>query len=214
MFFLFSLLDREVAAGLASYFCHFLDVCTPPIASQYSLFTVHTTLSSPKSSFSHSPRECVLDRETSPSIIRVLDRFFFGHPLLTCAAVSTFATTCCWNHRVLIRFDSGKIEALCKVSDALKKGEGTRNVYVDGCVYMLQAQLAEEKARRRNKDDGGQSAPGTELSMNNGFVSPGGMYTNQPLMKTYVRVGSRRRYKRRALRTPYSGNGVLRIKNE
>ncbi|BAT97722.1 hypothetical protein VIGAN_09125100 [Vigna angularis var. angularis] len=67
MFFLFSLLDREVAAGLDSSFCHFLDACTPPIASQHSLFTVHTTLSSPKSSFSHSRRE------------RVLDRFFFRH---------------------------------------------------------------------------------------------------------------------------------------
>ncbi|XP_052736101.1 uncharacterized protein LOC128197726 isoform X4 [Vigna angularis] len=81
-------------------------------------------------------------------------------------------------------------------------------------VVVLEAQLAEEKARRRNKDDGGQSMPRAEPSMNSGFVFPSGMYTNESPMKTYVRVGSQRRYKGRVLRTLYTRNGVLRIKNE
>ncbi|XP_052736098.1 uncharacterized protein LOC128197726 isoform X1 [Vigna angularis] len=224
----------------------------------------------------------------------------------------------CWGslvYRYLLR-------SLCKASNALKKGKGTRNIYVDGCIYMfqiniffrygfvsisfppegpiekfprilhwmnknvgdnfikqvhddvyvgassndkkdekhyrptpkkkddqptpikiqkrkcresfmraledqkylikelkrrvvvLEAQLAEEKARRRNKDDGGQSMPRAEPSMNSGFVFPSGMYTNESPMKTYVRVGSQRRYKGRVLRTLYTRNGVLRIKNE
>ncbi|KOM56266.1 hypothetical protein LR48_Vigan10g215800 [Vigna angularis] len=191
------------------------------------------------------------------------------------------------------------IQSLCKASEGLKKGKGTTNVYVDGCVYMLQvwffehfvppegpidkfprilhwmnrtfgdkfvkrcmetglvlddvyvgastkdkkeyrptptrkdaqptpkkiqkrnrretfmraledqeflieelkrrvagleAQLAEEKARRKNKDHGGENVPRTEPSMNTGFVSPTDIDTNQQLLKTYVRVGSRRRY--------------------
>ncbi|KOM53377.1 hypothetical protein LR48_Vigan09g203600 [Vigna angularis] len=209
--------------------------------------------------------------------------------------------------------------SLCKASEGLKKGKGTTNVYVDGCVYMLQvwffelfvppegpidkfprilhwmnisvgdkfvkwcmetglvvddvyvgastkdkkeyrptptrkdgtrrpnkkqkrnrretfmraledqeflieelkrrvasleAQLAEEKARRQNKDHGGQSVPHTEPSMNTGLVSPTDIDGNEQPLKTYVRVGSRRRYKGRALRTPYTGTVVLRIKNE
>ncbi|KOM37822.1 hypothetical protein LR48_Vigan03g120400 [Vigna angularis] len=158
-------------------------------------------------------------------------------------------------------------------SEALKKGKGTTNIYVDGCVYMLQvwffehfippegpiekfprilhwmninvgdnfvkrvmetgvvcvllfeffmfwsvagleAQLAEEKARRKTKDHGGESAPRIEPSINTGFVSPNGIDTNQPPLKTYVKVGSRKRYKGRALRTSYTGTVMLRIKNE
>ncbi|KOM48513.1 hypothetical protein LR48_Vigan07g221700 [Vigna angularis] len=53
-------------------------------------------------------------------------------------------------------------------------------------VVVLEAELAEEKARRTNKDDDGQSVPHAEHFMNNGFVSPGGMSTNPPPMKTYV----------------------------
>ncbi|KOM55794.1 hypothetical protein LR48_Vigan10g168600 [Vigna angularis] len=79
-------------------------------------------------------------------------------------------------------------------------------------VVVLEAELVEEKARRRNEDDGGQSVPREELSMNIGFFFPGGMSTNQPSMKTYVRMGSRRRYKSRELRTPYIG--FVRIKYE
>ncbi|KOM26314.1 hypothetical protein LR48_Vigan252s002600 [Vigna angularis] len=63
-------------------------------------------------------------------------------------------------------------------------------------VATLEAQLAEEKARRQNKDDVGQSVPRTEPSDIDGNEQP---------LKTYVRVGSRRRYKGRALRTPYTG---------
>ncbi|KOM51193.1 hypothetical protein LR48_Vigan08g202000 [Vigna angularis] len=37
-------------------------------------------------------------------------------------------------------------------------------------VATLEAQLAEEKARRQNKDDVGQSVPRTEPSVNTGFV--------------------------------------------
>ncbi|KOM29462.1 hypothetical protein LR48_Vigan695s000300 [Vigna angularis] len=81
-------------------------------------------------------------------------------------------------------------------------------------VAGLEAQLAEEKARRQNKDHGGESVPRTEPSMNTGFVSPTDIDTNQQPLKTYVRAGSRRRYKGRALRTPYTGTVVLRIKNE
>ncbi|KOM37900.1 hypothetical protein LR48_Vigan03g128200 [Vigna angularis] len=81
-------------------------------------------------------------------------------------------------------------------------------------VVGLEAQLAEEKAKRQNKDQGGESVPRTESSMNTGFVSPTDIDTNQQPLKTYVRVGSRRRYKGRALRTPYTGTVVLRIKNE
>ncbi|KOM57542.1 hypothetical protein LR48_Vigan11g057500 [Vigna angularis] len=213
------------------------------------------------------------------------------------------------------------VRGLCKASDGLKKGKGTTNVYVDGCVYMLQvwffehfvppegpidkfprilhwmnrsvgdkfvkrcmeiglvvddddvdvgastkdkkeyrptptrkdaqprpnkiqkrnrretfmrtleeqeflieelkrrvagleAQLAEEKAKRQNKYHGGESVPRTEPSMNTGFVSPTDTDTNQQALKTYVRVGSQRRYKGRALRTPYTRTVVLRIKNE
>ncbi|KOM52546.1 hypothetical protein LR48_Vigan09g120500 [Vigna angularis] len=81
-------------------------------------------------------------------------------------------------------------------------------------VPGLEAQLAEEEARRKNQDHGEESAPRTEPSMNTGFVSPSGIDTNQPPLKTYGRVGSRRRYKGRALRTPYTRTVVLRIKNE
>ncbi|XP_052725326.1 uncharacterized protein LOC128194250 [Vigna angularis] len=81
-------------------------------------------------------------------------------------------------------------------------------------VATLEAQLAEEKARRQNKDDVGQSVPRTEPSVNTGFVSPTDIDGNEQPLKTYVRVGSRRRYKGRALRTPYTGTVVLRIKNE
>ncbi|KOM25639.1 hypothetical protein LR48_Vigan148s000300 [Vigna angularis] len=81
-------------------------------------------------------------------------------------------------------------------------------------VAGLEAQLAEEKERRQNKDHGGESVPRTEPSMNTGFVSPTDIDTNQQPLKTYVRVGSRRRYKGRTLRTPYTGTVVLRIKNE
>ncbi|KOM26482.1 hypothetical protein LR48_Vigan277s000200 [Vigna angularis] len=186
------------------------------------------------------------------------------------------------------------VRGLYKALDALKKGKGTCNVYVDGCVYILQvwfcenfsppkgpiekfprilhwmkinlgdnfvkgvmetgvvhhdvdvgvsvkdkkdekddqprpkmkddqptpkrrvvvleSKLAEEKARRRNKDDGGQSVPREELSMNTGFFPPGGMSINPPSMKTYVRIRPRRRYKSRVLRTPYTG--FVRIKYE
>ncbi|XP_017412866.2 uncharacterized protein LOC108324430 [Vigna angularis] len=72
-------------------------------------------------------------------------------------------------------------------------------------VATLEAQLAEEKARRQNKDDVGQSVPRTE---------PSDIDRNEQPLKTYVRVGSQRRYKGRALRTPYTGTVVLRIKNE
>ncbi|KOM37198.1 hypothetical protein LR48_Vigan03g057900 [Vigna angularis] len=81
-------------------------------------------------------------------------------------------------------------------------------------VASLEAQLAEEKARRQNKDDVGQSVPRTEPSVNTGFVSPTDIDGNEQPLKTYVRVGSRRRYKGRAFRTPYTGTVVLRIKNE
>ncbi|KOM57735.1 hypothetical protein LR48_Vigan11g076800 [Vigna angularis] len=81
-------------------------------------------------------------------------------------------------------------------------------------VAGLEAQLAEEKAKRQNKYHGGESVPRTKPSMNTGFVSPTDIDTNQQALKTYVRVGSRRRYKGRALRTPYTGAVVLRIKNE
>ncbi|KOM50453.1 hypothetical protein LR48_Vigan08g128000 [Vigna angularis] len=81
-------------------------------------------------------------------------------------------------------------------------------------VASLEAQLDEEKARRQNKDDVGQSVPRTEPSVNTGFVSPTDIDGNEQPLKTYVRVGSRRRYKERALRTPYTGTVVLRIKNE
>ncbi|KOM52694.1 hypothetical protein LR48_Vigan09g135300 [Vigna angularis] len=81
-------------------------------------------------------------------------------------------------------------------------------------VAGLEAELGEEKARRQNKDHGGQSVPRTEPSLNTGFVSPNDIDRNQQPLKTYVRLGSRRRYKGRALRTPYTGTVVLRKKKE
>ncbi|KOM37137.1 hypothetical protein LR48_Vigan03g051800 [Vigna angularis] len=81
-------------------------------------------------------------------------------------------------------------------------------------VGSLEAQLAKEKARRQNKDDVRQSVPRTEPPVNTGFVSPTDIDGNEQPLKTYVRVRSRRRYKGRALRTPYTGTVVLRIKNE
>ncbi|KOM37630.1 hypothetical protein LR48_Vigan03g101200 [Vigna angularis] len=42
---------------------------------------------------------------------------------------------------------------------------------------VLESELAKEKARRRITEDGGQSVPHAEPSMNNGFDSPGGMST-------------------------------------
>ncbi|KOM37349.1 hypothetical protein LR48_Vigan03g073000 [Vigna angularis] len=78
-------------------------------------------------------------------------------------------------------------------------------------VANLEAQLAEEKARRQNKDDVGQSVPRTEPSVNTDFVSPTDIDGNEQPLKTYVRVGSRRRYKGRALRTPYTGTVWERV---
>ncbi|XP_052725848.1 uncharacterized protein LOC128194361 [Vigna angularis] len=40
----------------------------------------------------------------------------------------------CWGS-VVYRF---LLRSLCKASEGLKKGKGISNVYVDGCVYMLQ----------------------------------------------------------------------------
>ncbi|XP_022632795.1 uncharacterized protein LOC106780705 isoform X1 [Vigna radiata var. radiata] len=111
-------------------------------------------------------------------------------------------------------------------------------------VNVVEAELAEEKARRTPKrtttDDGVQSAghPQAFTNSNSAFVSPGGMSNeevgrmcntkegamspnatggmsnNQSQLKTYVRIGSRRRYKSQLLRIPYTANVVVIKKNE
>lgn len=43
------------------------------------------------------------------------------------------------------------------------------------------------------------------------IVRSGDIYTNQPTMQRFVKVGLRKRYKSKALRTPYTGN---RVKHE
>ncbi|BAT81591.1 hypothetical protein VIGAN_03134900 [Vigna angularis var. angularis] len=56
----------------------------------------------------------------------------------------------CWGslvYRYLLR-------SLCKASNALKKGKGTRNIYVDGCIYMFQVWFCEHfiPPRRSNRE--------------------------------------------------------------
>ncbi|XP_022632318.1 uncharacterized protein LOC111240815 [Vigna radiata var. radiata] len=79
-------------------------------------------------------------------------------------------------------------------------------------VVVLEEEVAFEKARRRRPEDGGHSVPREEPSISPRGISRGGMSIDPPPMKTYVRMGSRRHYKSRALRTPYVG--LLKIKNE
>ncbi|XP_022634497.1 uncharacterized protein LOC111241296 [Vigna radiata var. radiata] len=101
-------------------------------------------------------------------------------------------------------------------------------------VNVLEAKLAEEKARRTTtrptKDDAehGNSAflspdgmsnnePGGFSKTEHGGMSqntPDGMCNTEPQMKTYVRMERRMRYKSQALRTPYTGNVGPRKKNE
>ncbi|KAG2397008.1 uncharacterized protein HKW66_Vig0246260 [Vigna angularis] len=53
----------------------------------------------------------------------------------------------CWGslvYRYLVR-------SLCKASDALKKGKGTHNIYVNGCVYMLQVWFCENFSPPKNR---------------------------------------------------------------
>ncbi|KOM44221.1 hypothetical protein LR48_Vigan05g182600 [Vigna angularis] len=47
------------------------------------------------------------------------------------------------------------------------------------------AELAEEKNKQRNKDDGEHTAR-QESHMNTPFVSPGGIYTNQPTTESVI----------------------------
>ncbi|XP_022633689.1 uncharacterized protein LOC111241140 [Vigna radiata var. radiata] len=94
-------------------------------------------------------------------------------------------------------------------------------------VLVLEEEVAFEKRRRRRAQDGGDNVPHDEPSisprgMSLGGISPGGiplggqsqqgMSSGRPAMKTFVRMGSRRRYKSKALRTPYVG--LLRKKLE
>ncbi|XP_022640750.1 uncharacterized protein LOC111242332 isoform X2 [Vigna radiata var. radiata] len=94
-------------------------------------------------------------------------------------------------------------------------------------VLVLEEEVAFEKRRRRRAQDGGDNVPHDEpfispRGMSLGGISPGGiplggqsqqgMSSGRPAMKTFVRMGSRRRYKSKALRTPYVG--LLRKKLE
>ncbi|XP_022633105.1 uncharacterized protein LOC111241029 isoform X2 [Vigna radiata var. radiata] len=87
-------------------------------------------------------------------------------------------------------------------------------------VLVLEEEVAFEKHRRRRPQDGGDNVAHEEPSlsprgMSPGGISPGGipfgaqseqgMSSGRPAMKTFVRMGSRRRYKSKALRTPYVG---------
>ncbi|XP_014521808.1 uncharacterized protein LOC106778362 [Vigna radiata var. radiata] len=101
-------------------------------------------------------------------------------------------------------------------------------------VNDLEQELEKEKAKTRSKkstaDDGFQSAGCPQAATDDAFVSPvrlsaeegggmsnneegplspdapGGMADKQSQLRTYVRIGSRRRVKSKALRTPYTGN--------
>ncbi|WVZ21705.1 hypothetical protein V8G54_009027 [Vigna mungo] len=69
-------------------------------------------------------------------------------------------------------------------------------------VVVLEEEVTFEKAKRRRPKDGEHSVPREEPSISSGGISPGGMSTDPPPMKTYVRMGSRRRYKSLC---PYAG---------
>ncbi|WVZ12243.1 hypothetical protein V8G54_016773 [Vigna mungo] len=77
-------------------------------------------------------------------------------------------------------------------------------------VLVLEEEIAFEKKRRRRPQDGGENVPNEEPSLSPRGMSPGGqseqgMSSGRPVKKTFVRMGSRRRYKSQALRTPYVG---------
>ncbi|WVZ06431.1 hypothetical protein V8G54_019777 [Vigna mungo] len=97
-------------------------------------------------------------------------------------------------------------------------------------VLHLEQEVAYEKARRRGTKEGGQSVPREDPSLSPRGFSPGGMSpgemstdptpmktdvgpmkTDPSPMKIIARMGSRRRFKSIALRTPFTG--TLRIKH-
>lgn len=89
-------------------------------------------------------------------------------------------------------------------------------------VFVLEEEVAYEKGRRIRPQDAEHNVGHEALSISPagislggispGGISPGGMPTDPPTTKTYVRKGSRRRYKSISLRTPYVG--LLGKKNE